>query len=64
MKSFLTFLGLVLFFLSGLLTCTGHIQKFVHFSGEVNEMAFALLSFTMASLLLATLLIPDKPKSE
>ena len=59
MKSFLTFLGLVLFFLSGLLTCTGHIQKFVHFSGEANEMAFALLSFTMACLLLATLLIPD-----
>lgn len=64
MNSFLSFLGVLAFFLTGLLTCTGHIQKFVHFAGGLNEMAFALFAFTMACLLLITLLIPNKPKLE
>lgn len=54
------FLGFLAFLLTGLLTCTGHVQKVIHFAGPLNEMAFALLSFTMAILFLITLFMPDE----
>ena len=37
----------------GILTMNGTIQKYIHFAGELNEMAFAVLGLMLGLLALA-----------
>jgi len=54
------FLGFLVAMLTGILTCTGHVQKVISFADPLNEFAFAIMAFTMAILFLITLFSPDE----
>jgi len=56
MKNFILF---IFFLLIGVFTATGDVQQVIHFADPINELAFCVLSLTLAVLLLIAS-IPDK----
>jgi hypothetical protein len=64
MKSILSILGFAACLILAILTATGDVQKVVHFNGVANEIAFCLIWFTLAFMLMMSEVLPDKSKSK
>jgi cytosine/uracil/thiamine/allantoin permease len=62
MKNLFCFLGFLACMLIALFTASGDIQKFIHFSGVANEMAFCFLAFMMAAVFMLSAILPDEKK--
>lgn len=62
MKNFLNFMGFLACMLIGFFTATGDIQKYIHFAGVANEMAFCLLAFMMAGIFMLSTILPDEKR--
>lgn len=62
MKNLLNFLGFLACMLIGFFTATGDIQKYIHFAGVANEMAFCLMAFMMAGIFMLSAILPNGEK--
>ena len=62
MKNLLNLLGFLACMLIGVFTATGDIQKYIHFAGVANEMAFCLMAFMMAGIFMLSAILPNSEK--
>ena len=63
MENLLILIGSLICMIIGILTATGHIQAYIHFAGELNEMVFCLFAFMLGGILLICLLPNKKTKT-